>query len=149
MNAHLEAMNIRTAMDLATADPRTLRDRFSVVIEKTARELAGTSCLELGEAAPPKQEICCSRMFGKRLTTIQPIKEAVATPDSKIVHALGLIDTAEHPTEVRFATAYASGYIEVLYDAKLIAAPAVQCYRDDAQARRARRLTELGVGHQG
>ena len=79
MNAHLEAMNIRTAMDLATADPRTLRDRFSVVIEKTARELAGTSCLELGEAAPPKQEICCSRMFGKRLTTIQPIKEAVAT----------------------------------------------------------------------
>lgn len=79
MNAHLQAMNIRTAMDLATADPRTLRDRFSVVIEKTARELAGTSCLELGEAAPPKQEICCSRMFGKRLTAIQPIKEAVAT----------------------------------------------------------------------
>ncbi|MDU7998713.1 DNA polymerase V subunit UmuC, partial [Pseudomonas syringae pv. actinidiae] len=79
MTAHLEAMNIRTAMDLATADARTLRDRFSVVIEKTARELAGTPCLELGEAAPPKQEICCSRMFGKRLTSIQPIKEAVAT----------------------------------------------------------------------
>lgn len=79
MKAHLEAMNIRTAMDLANADPRTLRDRFSVVIEKTARELAGTPCLELGEAAPPKQEICCSRMFGQRLTTIEPIKEAVAT----------------------------------------------------------------------
>lgn len=79
MKVHLEAMNIRTAMDLARADARTLRDRFSVVIEKTARELAGVSCLELGEAAPPKQEICCSRMFGKRLTTIEPIKEAVAT----------------------------------------------------------------------
>lgn len=79
MKLHLEAMNIRTAMDLARADARTLRDRFSVVIEKTARELAGVSCLELGEAAPPKQEICCSRMFGKRLTTIEPIKEAVAT----------------------------------------------------------------------
>ena len=25
------------------------------------------------------QEICCSRMFGNRLTTIEPIKEAVAT----------------------------------------------------------------------
>ncbi|MBL3661135.1 translesion error-prone DNA polymerase V subunit UmuC [Pseudomonas syringae pv. actinidiae] len=79
MKVHLEAMNIRTAMDLARADARTLRDRFSVVIEKTARELAGISCLELGEAAPSKQEICCSRMFGKRLTTIEPIKEAVAT----------------------------------------------------------------------
>jgi len=79
MKAHLEAMNIRTAMDLATTDARTLRDRFSVVIEKTARELAGVPCLELGEGAPPKQEICCSRMFGQRLTAIEPIKEAVAT----------------------------------------------------------------------
>ncbi|WP_282351808.1 translesion error-prone DNA polymerase V subunit UmuC [Pseudomonas sp. PS01303] len=79
MKAHLEVMGIKTAMDLAKADPWMLRQKFSVVIEKTARELAGTSCLELGEADPPKQEICCSRMFGTRLTQIEPIKEAVAT----------------------------------------------------------------------
>jgi len=79
MTAHLEAMGIRTAMDLAKADPWTLRQKFSVVVEKTARELAGTPCLELEEAAPPKQEICCSRMFGKRLTDLAPIKQAVAT----------------------------------------------------------------------
>lgn len=79
MTAHLEAMGIRTAMDLAKADARTLRDRFSVVVEKTARELAGTPCLELDEAEPPKQEICCSRMFGKRLTELTPITQAVAT----------------------------------------------------------------------
>jgi DNA polymerase V len=79
MKAHLEVMGIKTAMDLAKADPWTLRQKFSVVIEKTARELAGTACLELGDAEPPKQEICCSRMFGNRLTEIEPIKEAVAT----------------------------------------------------------------------
>lgn len=79
MKAHLEVMGIKTAMDLAKADAWTLRQKFSVVIEKTARELAGTPCLELGEADPPKQEICCSRMFGNRLTDIEPIKEAVAT----------------------------------------------------------------------
>lgn len=79
MKAHLEVMKIHSAMDLAKADPAMLRQKFSVVIEKTARELAGTPCLELGEADPPKQEICCSRMFGKRLTTIEPIKESVAT----------------------------------------------------------------------
>ncbi|PHN42243.1 translesion error-prone DNA polymerase V subunit UmuC [Pseudomonas sp. ICMP 564] len=79
IKAHLETMGIKTAMDLAKADPWMLRQKFSVVIEKTARELAGTSCLELGEADPPKQEICCSRMFGTRLTQIEPIKEAVAT----------------------------------------------------------------------
>lgn len=79
MKAHLETMGIKTAMDLAKADPWMLRQKFSVVIEKTARELTGTTCLELGEADPPKQEICCSRMFGTRLTQIEPIKEAVAT----------------------------------------------------------------------
>ncbi|WP_166224882.1 translesion error-prone DNA polymerase V subunit UmuC [Pseudomonas atagonensis] len=79
MKLHLEGMGIKTAMDLAKADAWTLRKNFSVVIEKTARELAGTACLELDEPNPPKQEICCSRMFGKRLTELAPIKEAVAT----------------------------------------------------------------------
>ena len=79
MTLHLQGMGILSAMDLAKAEPWMLRKKFSVVIEKTARELAGTSCLELDEPDPPKQEICCSRMFGKRLTTIAPIKEAVAT----------------------------------------------------------------------
>jgi DNA polymerase V len=79
MNAHFEEMGIKTAMDLAKADPWMLRKKFSVVVEKTARELAGTPCLELDEPNPPKQEICCSRMFGKRLQELPPIKEAVAT----------------------------------------------------------------------
>lgn len=79
MKAHLNTMAIKSAMDLAKADPWALRKNFSVVIEKTARELAGTPCLELDEPDPPKQEICCSRMFGTRLTELAPIKEAVAT----------------------------------------------------------------------
>lgn len=79
MKEHLNAMGIKKAMDLAQADPTMLGRKFSVVIEKTARELGGLSCLDLAEPDPPKQEICCSRMFGKRLTEIGPIKEAVAT----------------------------------------------------------------------
>lgn len=79
MTEHLQGMGIKTAWDLAQADPWTLRSKFSVVIEKTARELRGVSCLELEEAAPPKQEICCSRMFGHRLKELPPIREAVAT----------------------------------------------------------------------
>jgi DNA polymerase V len=79
MKVHLNTLGIKTAMDLARADAWSLRKHFSVVIEKTARELAGTPCLELDEPDPPKQEICCSRMFGKRLKELPPIKEAVAT----------------------------------------------------------------------
>lgn len=79
MKLQLNALGIKSAMDLANADPWTLRKKFSVVVEKTARELSGMPCLELDEPDPPKQEICCSRMFGKRLTELAPIKEAVAT----------------------------------------------------------------------
>ncbi|WP_085702941.1 translesion error-prone DNA polymerase V subunit UmuC [Pseudomonas sp. B15(2017)] len=79
MKSHLDGMGIKTAMDLAKADAWTLRKNFSVVIEKTARELSGTPCLDLDEPDQPKQEICCSRMFGERLTELAPIREAVAT----------------------------------------------------------------------
>lgn len=79
MNEHLTAMNIKTAWDLAYADAWTLRKQFSIVIEKTARELRGTPCLGLEEAMPAKQEICSSRAFGERLYEIEPIREAVAT----------------------------------------------------------------------
>ncbi|RMN33458.1 hypothetical protein ALQ61_200091 [Pseudomonas coronafaciens pv. zizaniae] len=51
-----------------------IRETFSVVIGETGRELAGTACLELDEVEPPRQEICCSIMFGKRLTELGPIK---------------------------------------------------------------------------
>ena len=79
MTGHFEEMGIKTAHDLAVADAWMLRSKFSVVVEKTARELRGVPCLALEEAAPPKQEICCSRMFGRRLREIEPIREAVAT----------------------------------------------------------------------
>lgn len=79
LTERLQAQGIRTAWDLAQADAWTLRQQFSVVLERTARELRGISCLDLEDAAPPKQEICCSRAFGERQTELAPIKEAVAT----------------------------------------------------------------------
>lgn len=79
MTEHLAVMGIRTAWELARADVRMLRQRFSVVVEKTARELAGTPCLDFEPADPTRQEICCSRMFGNRVHKIEPIREAVAS----------------------------------------------------------------------
>lgn len=90
MTEHLAAMKITTAWELAQADAWTLRKQFSVVVEKTARELRGISCLDLEPAAPPKQEICCSRMFGKRLSELPPIREAVATYAARACEKLRL-----------------------------------------------------------
>lgn len=88
MKASLQAMHITTAWQLALADPRTLRKKFSVIIEKTARELRGTPCLELEESPLPKQEICCSRMFGDRQYELSPIREAVATYTARAAEKL-------------------------------------------------------------
>jgi DNA polymerase V len=79
MTAHLSAMGINTAWELAQADARTLRERFSVVLEKTVRELQGTACIDLEATSPAKQEICSSRMFGKRLSDLPSLRQAVAS----------------------------------------------------------------------
>jgi hypothetical protein len=78
LRIQLEEMGIHTALDLLKADPRLLKKKFSVVLEKTARELSGVSCLESLEADPSKNEICSSRSFGERLTDVGLIKAAVA-----------------------------------------------------------------------
>jgi DNA polymerase V len=79
MRAHLEGMQIRTAWDLAQMDAWTLRKLFNVVVEKTVRELRGVACLEIESEIEPKQEICSSRSFGKRLRELPPIQEAVTS----------------------------------------------------------------------
>ena len=79
MRAHLEGMQIKTAWDLAQMDAWTLRKRFNVVVEKTVRELRGVACLEIENEIEPKQEICSSRSFGKRLRELAPIQEAVTS----------------------------------------------------------------------
>lgn len=63
----LEAMGIKTVLDLADTDIRFIRKHFNVVLERTVRELRGEPCLELEEFAPVKQEIVCSRSFGNVL----------------------------------------------------------------------------------
>lgn len=49
------------------------------MLERTVRELQGDSCLDLEESVPDKQSICCSRMFGERVTSLAGLKSAVAT----------------------------------------------------------------------
>ncbi|EKJ8218456.1 Y-family DNA polymerase [Citrobacter sedlakii] len=75
----LEAMGIRTVLDLADTDIRFIRKHFSVVLERTVRELRGESCLGLEEYAPAKQEIVCSRSFGDRVTDYEQMRQAICS----------------------------------------------------------------------
>ncbi|HHA3657895.1 TPA: Y-family DNA polymerase [Salmonella enterica subsp. enterica serovar Muenchen] len=73
----LHTMGITTALQLARANPTFIRKNFSVVLERTVRELNGESCISLEEAPPPKQQIVCSRSFGERVTTYEAMRQAV------------------------------------------------------------------------
>ncbi len=44
---HLQVMRVKTAWDLSRTAPWMLRKKISIVIEKTARESAGTPYLGL------------------------------------------------------------------------------------------------------
>lgn len=73
----LSTMGITTALQLAQANPAFIRRNFSVVLERTVRELNGESCIALEDAPPAKQQIVCSRSFGKRVTTYEAMRQAV------------------------------------------------------------------------
>jgi DNA polymerase V len=62
------------------AQPDTwIQKHFSITLLKTVLELRGTSCLALEEIAPPKKGIVCSRSFGQLVSSLEDLKEAVAT----------------------------------------------------------------------
>ena len=77
LSKRLSALGITTALDLANASPRAIRDQFSVVLERTVRELNGESCIELEEIPPTKKQIVCSRSFGVKVTQFELLREAV------------------------------------------------------------------------
>jgi len=77
LSKRLNALGITTALDLANASPRAIRDQFSEVLERTVRELNGESCIELEEIPPTKKQIVCSRSFGVKVTHFEFLSEAV------------------------------------------------------------------------
>lgn len=70
----LNAMGIKTALDLSEQSTWIIRKHFNVVLERTVRELRGEPCLDLEELAPTKQEIVCSRSFGERVTEYEQVR---------------------------------------------------------------------------
>ena len=84
----LKTGGIHTVQDLLRADATTLRRQFSVVMEKTLRELRGTSCLELDDAPAPRQQILVSRSFGTPLVQVDGILEAVSEFASRAAERL-------------------------------------------------------------
>jgi DNA polymerase V len=74
----LRDAGVTTVLDLARLSPSMVRDRWSVVLERTVRELQGEACISLDDAPSPKKQIACTRSFGQSISEITPLIEAVS-----------------------------------------------------------------------
>jgi DNA polymerase V len=78
LTRQLAQLGITTVWALAQQPVQQLQAQFSVVLARTVMELNGTSCLDLAEIAPDKQEIMCSRSFKRPLDNLKELSEALA-----------------------------------------------------------------------
>lgn len=77
ISCQLETMGVKTVWDFAQCDSASIRKKFSVVLERTQRELKGYPCFALDEEPATKQQIVCSRSFGERITSLDQLSEAI------------------------------------------------------------------------
>jgi DNA polymerase V len=78
LEAALNALGVDNVLRLKNADPKRIRDRFGVVLERTVRELNGDSWLELDEMQPESKQVMSSRSFGARVDNLADLEEAVS-----------------------------------------------------------------------
>lgn len=74
----LKAQGIKTAYDFTQLTRAWVRKNMTVMGERTWLELNGESCLDLELVRPDRKQICTSRAFGKPITCLEDLKEAVA-----------------------------------------------------------------------
>lgn len=75
----LKLMDINTVLHLKNTNTAKMRKEFSVVMERTIAELNGESCLELEDITVPKAHIQATRSFGRPVTAMAELREAVTS----------------------------------------------------------------------
>jgi DNA polymerase V len=88
-HAHvLNQHGITTALQLRGVDDQWIRKRMGIVGLRLVMELRGVSCLDLEQCPAPKQSLTCSRAFGKHISTLAEMEEAVSTYTSRVAEKL-------------------------------------------------------------
>ena len=77
LNRKLSMAGIRNALQLSYAPPQDIRKRFSIVLERTVRELNGEKCLDIEDVSPTKKQIVVSRSFAKKITNLGVLNTVV------------------------------------------------------------------------
>lgn len=84
----LQSRGIRTALQLKQADPDWIRRKFNVITLRTVLELGGMSCLPVEKGAEAQKGMMVTRCFGRPVTTLAEMQEAVATHTARLAEKL-------------------------------------------------------------
>lgn len=84
----LEALGIRTPLQLRDADPGWLRERMGIVLKRLCLELRGEPCQTLVHAMPLNKSIAASRSFGRAVLDRRELEEAVSAHASRAAEKL-------------------------------------------------------------
>ena len=137
----LGKLGVVTALDLKRAEPKFIRSRLGVVVERTVLELRGIPCLDLELTQPDHKGIMVARGFGRRITEYRHIAEAVATYVSRAAEKLRRQDLAANTFTVslrkspfdthrqRYANAAGLTFPEATFDTPAMIAAAGQCLK--------------------
>lgn len=77
IGAQLHDAGITTAYDLSRLDAATVKARWSVVLERTVRELQGVSCIAFEDEPANKKQIACTRSFGRPVQSLEDLRGAL------------------------------------------------------------------------
>ena len=77
LNKKLSMDGIRTALQLSCIQPKEIRKKFNVVLERTVRELNGEKCLSIEDISPTKKQIVVSRSFAKKITNLEILNTVI------------------------------------------------------------------------
>ncbi|EHL24826.1 DNA-directed DNA polymerase [Acidovorax sp. NO-1] len=88
IGAQLAEGGVLTAWDLSRLDPATVRRRWSLVLERTVHELRGLSCMSLEDVPTDKKQIAVTRSFGRPVSELEPLLEAVSEFASRAAEKL-------------------------------------------------------------
>ena len=78
-SAKLKKMDINSVLDLKLTNPAKINFYFNVNIERIVVELNQSICFPIITEAPKKNEILSSRSFGRPVSTIEMLSEAITT----------------------------------------------------------------------
>jgi DNA polymerase V len=88
LKAKLKALGIKTVLQLKQADEKRIKQQFGILVLRTVMELRGVACFPMEPVAAPKTMRIVSRSFGRLVTELADIKEAVATYTTRCAEKL-------------------------------------------------------------